>query len=116
MQNYFKGCHDNIVENNAFVKCEAAGIRVTSNGSGGVAYNNIIRNNIIFECGLKYSNIGLILDNKGSIDSKNSNIYQNNLVFSSLRSNPIYYYNNYFNGIEFNKKIRMYIQTLSLVI
>jgi len=103
LQSYYEGSYNNIIENNLMLKCDGPGVFIAG-GSIEFVTGNIIRNNIIYECGSDYHSIGLEIYNSGSTNPRNYNIFQNNLIYSSSRTDPIYYYNDYITSTVFNSK------------
>ena len=103
VQGYSTGSYNNIFENNLFLDSENAGYFVGGDNYSSAVKGHIFRNNIIFNCGSYYRNIGIWIE--GNSDSKFSNrenIFQNNIVYNSGTDITIRYYNKNISTLEFN--------------
>ncbi len=92
-------CHDNKIDNNLIMNCDEPGI--VFNGNGDKKYNNFIRNNVIYNCGINskagFDNVGIVIDNSYSIKT---NYFYNNCVFSEDVNSPAVFLRGYYLTIE----------------
>lgn len=89
LANYNIHIVDNIIENNIILNTEGEGIVIYSinyDVANGDVTGNIIRNNIIYNCGVDISNVGLQLHEDESGQGIYNNLVQNNLIYSSATS------------------------------
>lgn len=96
--------YNNIIENNLIINTESAGIELASWNNVDNVINNIIRNNIVYNCGWGVSNIGLNLEVDSGAFSNDQNTFQNNLVYNSLTTNTVSYYGTTMTVSAFNAK------------
>jgi len=99
------GTIDNVYENNIFLDCGLSGMQVSGNNGGGNVTGNILRNNIIYNCGSEDSNIGLIVYTDSNTFSNDGNIFVNNLIYNTTENNVIEYYGTSMDVVTFNAKI-----------
>ena len=83
IHNYFKGVVDNIIENNIIINTEGQGIYMESvNSDINDTSGNIVRNNILYNCGSLVNHIAIRFIEDVGIGI-HSNLFQNNLVYNS---------------------------------
>ncbi len=74
----------NVYENNLFINVEGPAFRISGN-NGNEIYDNIIRNNIIYECGTITNSESLVVE-QDLFQESYGNYFQNNLIFNSTTS------------------------------
>ncbi len=94
--------HDNKIDNNIIINCDEAGIRIRAGNSD--KYNNLIRNNIIYDCGLNSKDdlpyAAIIVDNHESVKR---NGYLNNCIYNSKGvKKSVHYRGKFLTVKEFN--------------
>ena len=105
VQGYSTGSYNNIFENNLFIDCENSGYFIGGDNFTSDVKGHKFRNNIIYNCGSYFKNIGIWIEpNSVSSHSNKENIIENNIVFNSKTKITIRYYKNMFSIATFNKQ------------
>ncbi len=98
LQNYFIQVKDNIIENNVVANAESEGIVIYSINFAlpGEVSGNIIRNNIMYNCGNKANNIGIQFHKDRPNQLIYNNIVEYNLIYNDSTTQTCRYQ---YNGI-----------------
>jgi len=93
-------CEDNIVEHNIFINCESGGFKVFGGTSALLPVtNNILRNNIIYECGTGNNNSAIVF---WDFPYNDGNFFYNNDIYSSSTTSTIDYYETFMTVATFD--------------
>lgn len=109
LENYNVRIEDNIIENNVIANTESEGILIYSineDKSTGEVSGNIIRNNIIYNCGTSSSNVGIQFHEDKAGQSIYNNKVENNLIYNSNTTKTYRYQfkGSIQNASDFNKQ------------
>ncbi len=105
VQGYSTSSYNNIFENNLFMDCENTGYFVGGDNDSSDVTGHIFKNNIIYNCGSYYANIGIWIEtNSNSTYSNRGNIIQNNIIYNSATTKTIRYYKDIITVAAFNKQ------------
>jgi len=92
-------CNGNKFDNNTFINCEDAGIKISSGNLLPDAHDNYFRNNIMYNCGSVDAAPLVIQSNADDLDPAGvyDNPYWNNLVYNTNTNipNPLYHGTSY---------------------
>jgi len=103
IQSYSNGeVFDNKYEHNLIINTEGPGFRISGNNSHDV-YNNIIRNNIIYNCGTLIDGKSFVVENDLFSETYDNN-FLNNLIYSTMTSQPTSFRGSLYNIDDFNNQ------------
>ncbi|NOX17129.1 MAG: T9SS type A sorting domain-containing protein [Chlorobi bacterium] len=90
----------NTYENNLMINCDGPGIEISGNNEHNI-YDNVFRNNVVYNCGIKQNNIGIEIE-KNEYGETYGNYFRSNLIYSSSSETVISFRGNAMNVEQFN--------------